>query len=360
MIFITAVENFILFSTMLALAGFTIAWASRRAAESGWWQPHPNTLARLYAAAIITPPVMAAWLVAAAFLPESWLGEAGFEAAHPAPFHQLHLLGDLTSTLEPVLAYFTLSMAAAAALFAASQSVRGYLRAGKVIERLQLSAAPPPADQLALVNLVAEQHGLSVGLVMSDYPFSFVWGFAHSKLVLSSGLLHALTPEELAGLLEHEAAHHTRRDNLAKLALTFCGHASLAFPLAWRLLRWRAEQVEMVCDEVAAARTSAPLEIAEALVKLRRRTLSPGGAPANVCTSGFIPEDSTSFEHRVCRVLALTDAPPTAARANVLSRSHKREALFVAATFAVTLIAVTALAPLAVHRAAESLIQIIR
>ncbi len=78
---------------------------------------------------------------------------------------------------------------------------------------------------------------MSVGLVMSDYPFSFVWGFGRSKLVLSSGLLHTLSPEELAGLLEHEAAHHTRRDNLAKLALTFFGQASLAFPLAWRLHR---------------------------------------------------------------------------------------------------------------------------
>ena len=83
-------------------------------------------------------------------------------------------------------------------------------------------------------------------------------------------------------------------------------------------------------------------------------------APANVCTSGFIPEDSPGFERRVCRVLALTDIPPNAARANALSQSHKVEALFVAAVFAVTLIAVTALAPLAVHRTAESLIQFIR
>ena len=354
MTLIPVVENFILFSTLLAVCGFAFAVAVRMSAERGWRQWQPETLARIYSAAVVLPPMIAAWLTAAAFLPEWWLGEAAFDAAHPQPLHQLHLLGNLTAMLEPVLAYFTLAVTTAAALFAASQSVRGYLRVGRVVERLQLSATPPPVDQLALVNQAAEQHGMSVGLVMSDYPFSFVWGFGRSKLVLSSGLLHTLTPEELAGLLEHEAAHHTRRDNLAKLALTFFGHASLAFPLAWRLLRWRAEQVEMVCDEVAAARTLAPLEIAEALVKLRRRTLTPACAPANVCTSGFIPEDSPGFERRVCRVLALTDIPPNAARANALSQSHKVEAFFVAAVFAATL------TPLAVHRTAESLIQFIR
>jgi Zn-dependent protease with chaperone function len=54
---------------------------------------------------------------------------------------------------------------------------------------------------------------------MSDYPLSFVWGYRRTKLVLSSGLLNALTPEELAGVLEHEAAHHRRLDNVVRLAL---------------------------------------------------------------------------------------------------------------------------------------------
>ena len=82
------------------------------------------------------------------------------------------------------------------------------------------------------MNEVARKAGLSVGLVMSDYPLSFVWGFRRSKLILSSGLLRTLTPAELTGVLEHEAAHHARRDNLIKLLLSVCSYSSLAFPLS--------------------------------------------------------------------------------------------------------------------------------
>jgi hypothetical protein len=126
------------------------------------------------------------------------------------------------------------------------------------------------------------------------------------------------------------------------------------------VLRWRAEQVEMVCDEVAAARTSAPLEIAHALVKVRRQTLaSTGYAPQSAAASGFVPDDVPSFQRRVRRLIAFSDAPPTVARAVVLSKRPKGTVLLLSALFAATLVIATTLAPLAVHRMAESLIKII-
>lgn len=354
---LVAIENFVLLSTLLALTCFVLAWSARRGAESGLWHPHPYTLTRLYTAALVFPPLVAAWLVTAALLPESWLGATTFEAAHPAPLHEWHLLGNLTATLEPVLAYVTLVFAAAAVLFTVLLSVRGNLRVARAIERLKMTAEPPPRDQLALVDRTASQRGFSVGLVLSDYPFLFVWGFRRSQLVFSSGLLHTLTPEELAGALEHEAAHHVRRDNLIKLFLDFCGSASFSFPLSWRLLRWRAEQIEMVCDEVAVARTSAPLEIAAALVKLRRLTLAPTGYWRNrAVTCSFVSEDAHSFERRVRRLIAFSDALPAASRATALLHGHAGAALLVVVVFALTQIVVSALAPLAVHQATESLI----
>src|SRR5262245_21936737 len=144
--FIAAVENFILFSALLALFCFALAWAARRACEKDRWRPHPHTLARFYSAMLIAPPVIACWLVAASILPERLIGESAFKTAHPAPLHQLHLLGELTATLEPAFAYLTLSFAAAVALFAAWSSARGYLRVGRVIERLEMNVAPPPPE----------------------------------------------------------------------------------------------------------------------------------------------------------------------------------------------------------------------
>jgi len=205
---------------------------------------------------VVLPPLAAAWLVAAAMLPSWWLGEFEFSAAHPAPLHGLHLIGDLTGRLEPTLAYLVLLLVAGTALVVAWSTAHGHRRLAWAVSRLQLTGAQPPAANIAMVENVAKQHGLDVGLVQSDYPLSFVSGFRRSKLVLSSGLLAALTPGELAGVLEHEAAHHARRDNLMKLALAVCAHTSLAAPLARRLMRWRSEQVELLCDEIAAGRSS--------------------------------------------------------------------------------------------------------
>ena len=148
---------------------------------------------------------------------------------------------------------------------------------------------------------------------MSDYPLSFVWGFRRSKLVLSSGLLRILSPAELTGVLEHEAAHHSRRDNLIKLLLSLCSYSSLAFPLSRLVVSWRATEVEMICDEVAAERTSEPLEIAEALVKLRRETMareiSANQIAKPVIASSFVSNSAITFQRRVDRLLALVDSP---------------------------------------------------
>ncbi len=281
------------------------------------------------------------------------LGEEAFGAAHAAPLHQLHLLGDLTAALEPRLAHATLAFAASA--FAAWTSVRGYARVGRVVGRLEMAAAPPRLEQVEIVKAAAGRHGISVGLVMSDCPLSFVWGFRRPKLVLSSGLLNALTAEQLEGVIEHEEAHYSRRDNAFKLALSVASYLSLAFPLSRLILRWRAEQVELVCDEVAAARTSAPLEIAQALVRVRRAGASL--AAGSLAASGFMPDGAKGFERRVRRLVSLADYLPSPACSEALARPPRVGALATAMIFALTLLSVSALAPLAVHRAAESIIR---
>ena len=359
---ITGIENFVLFGTLLALAGFALAWAVRSLAARTSREIRPERLTRVYTLALTIPPVAAAWLVAGALLPKSWLGEAAFDAAHAAPLHELHLLSDLTASLEPALAYAAIMFVFAAALFAAWSSLRGYARVGKVVRRLEMNATQPAAGQVALVKRIAASRGLHVGLVMSDYPLSFVWGFGRSRLVLSSGLLNALSPEELAGVLEHEAAHHARRDNLFKLALTMCSYASLSFPLSRLIFKWRSVEVEMICDEVAVARTSSPLDVASALVKLRRQTLVPSPYASNgaAISSSFAPDDMPSFERRVRRVIAFADSMPDPAHAARLSQTPKGAAFVAASLMMGTLFALALFAPLALHRAAESVIHIIK
>lgn len=359
--FILAIENFVLFATLFAFAGFLLAWAGRTLALRGWWQPHPVMLARTFTFCLIAPPLAAIWLVAAALLPEAWLGHAVFDSIHTT-HHDLHLLGLFTAQIEPTLAYATLLFVVSASAFALWSSVRAHTRIGGIIKRLEMHAQPPSHAQIALVERLSAQHKLDVGLVMSDYPLSFVWGYTHSKLLLSSGLLNTLTAEELAGVLEHEAAHHARRDNLIKLVLAVCSRLSLVFPLTRLVLVWRNEQVELICDEVAAAYTSSPLEVASALVKVRRRSpasssfspivTAPGG-------SGFLASDTHSFERRVHRLLGFADDLLTQAHGKRLSQSPVRIARAVAFIFTATLALVSLLTPFTVHTVAESIIQLI-
>ncbi len=362
-LFIAATENFVLFSTVFALLMFALALAVRQLTSKEVWQPQAETLSRFYTAALVIPPVASLWLVAAALLPRMWLTPEAFAAEHSAPLHQLHLLGELTVALEPALAYamgfFLVSIAAVVAL----TNLRGTWRVSKVIRQLDVQAAEPPSEQVALVNDVARKAGLSVGLVMSDYPLAFIWGFRASKLILSSGLLRTLTAAELRGVLEHEAAHHARRDNLIKLVLSMASYASLAFPLSRIIIGWRGTEVEVLCDEAAARRTSEPLEIAEALVKLRRQTMTIGAtselAPTQAVASSFVSNSALTFERRVSRLLTLVDGPVSTSYIERPSYAT-RAGIVLLAFGVVTLSAMLLFAPLSVHHATEALIEIFK
>lgn len=74
--FLIALENFVFFSTLLALVAFGFAWFAHKLSVSSLWKIRPDVLTRIYTAALIVPPVSAFWLVAAALLPQWWLGEA--------------------------------------------------------------------------------------------------------------------------------------------------------------------------------------------------------------------------------------------------------------------------------------------
>ncbi|MBA3357766.1 MAG: M48 family metalloprotease [Pyrinomonadaceae bacterium] len=360
---VTAIENFVLFSTLISLGIFTVVVIVRQITIREIWQPRAESIAHLYAAALVIPPLASLWLVSAALLPRLWMTPQAFAAEHSAPLHQLHLLGELTFALEPALAYALVSFLVLLASFAAWSNLRGSWRVSRVIGRLDVQAVAPPPEQVALVNVVAGNAGLSVGLVMSEYPVTFVWGFRQSKLILSSGLLRMLTSAELTGVLEHEAAHHARRDNLIKLLLSLCSYCSLAFPLSRVIVGWRATEVEMICDEVAAARTSRPLEIAEALVKLRRQTLtsqlSSEPLPTRAIASSFVSDSALAFQRRVGRLLTLVDAPGSMSPDGNQSYAARAGA-FVFATSLVTLSVILLFAPLSVHLAAEALIQILK
>jgi Zn-dependent protease with chaperone function len=354
-VILDALESFFVFGTALALVGCAVAGGAKRLSRHERWALPPRVFAGVCTAAIVGPPAVAAWLVAAALLPLTWMDDPAVWAAHGPTPHATHLVSELTADIGAAFTFGTFLLVAVGALVSAWTTARGHRRLSWAITRLELSAPLPSPDQVSTLRKVARARGLNVGLVQSDRPFSFVWGFRHSKLVMSTGLLATLTPTELAGVLEHEAAHHARRDNLMKLVLSACAHTTLAAPLARRVLRWRDEQVELLCDE-AASGTTAPLDIAEALVKLRRRAQTPATLPL-LGTSSFLPEDDRALEHRVQRLLFLSDHPAAPPPGGVL-KGIAPAAL--TSLFVLSLATMAAWAPLAIHAATESVLHLVK
>ena len=349
---LVGVENFVLVDVVLCVFTLSLAALVRLRARTCAWRP--LSMSRVYAAALILPAVGSAWIVVASLFPAIWLGTDRWGQEHQAP-HTLHLLNAFTVPLDPILGYAAVGFAVLAVVFAAHAGLSAYFRIGGVVRRLDIGAEPGAPDRIEQVELTCRQRGIDVGLVVSHYPFSFVWGYFRSKLVISTGLLNALSSKELATLLEHEAAHHERRDNLMKWVLTVCRYSSPAFPLTQLLYRWWSEQVEMICDEVAARRTSAPVELAEALTRLRRLTLSAPARSVRPIGSRFLGERSESFERRVVRVLSLVDQSETSETMSS-ERSWVRAAALAGAACASSLAIIFMVSPLAIHRVIEAIL----
>lgn len=355
---LVAATHFLVLSTTLASLAFALAWAARALARRR--AVHPHTLAKLYAVALAGPPLMAAWLVATAFLPTWWLGGPAFEAAHEWPLHDVHLLPGALGEAERPFTVASVVLLAALVVALIVAGLRGRVAVRQALDVLRGPCPQVPLDEKKLADLttLAAQRRLGLDVIPVDYPVAFVWGLWRTRLVLSAGLVRLLTRDQLRAVLGHEGAHHARLDNLGRLVLLICAYTSLAMPLSRRVLTWYGEQVELVCDEIAARTTGAPLELASALVSIRRCTAArPSRAPAAVpATSPLAPRDRISFEQRVRRLVAFSEEPLD--HRSGLTRSFWPLARLGLLVFALTVGAVAIGAPLATHHGIETCLRL--
>jgi Zn-dependent protease with chaperone function len=356
---VVAAEHFLVLSTALAALAFAVAWAARALAR-GRRAVHPHTLARLYAVALAGPPLLATWLVATAFLPAWSLSEPAFEAAHAWPLHDLHLLAGVLGKTEHAFAVTSVLLLVALAVALVVSGLRGGMAVRRALAVLRHPCPPGPLDEEKRSDLttLAAQMRVALEVLPANYPVAFVWGTRRTTLVLSSGLIRLLARGQLRAVLAHEGAHRARRDNLGHLVLLACAYSSLAMPLSRRILTWYNDQVELVCDEIAARATGAPLDLAAALVSIRRFTLSHRSRPpaADVVISSLAPRDGISFEQRVRRLVAFSDEPLD--HRSRLTRSFWPLARLGLLALALTMGAVALGAPLATHHAIEACLRL--
>ena len=236
----------------------------------------------------------------------------------------------------------TLMLAAAAAgALLVNAFVRGAVAWWHAIRRAR--AWTQTAEPLALDGI-----GIPAFRVEAEQPVMALVGIVRSRLLVTRGLIDALTPEELAASISHEVGHHRAWDNLKRLAMRGTPDLLGWTPAARRLERAWAAAAEHAADAGASASAdrAARLALASALVKIARLipTLTPCTEPISTLVGGG---EITS------RVLRLIDEPPPrdAARRRT---SSARLALVVAAAASLAV----AYAPLlaTVHHATEVLV----
>jgi hypothetical protein len=195
---------------------------------------------------------------------------------------------------------------------------------------------------LATVNFPAVE-------VDSLQPMMALVGILRPRLIVSRGLIEALTREEIAAGAAHEAAHHRACDNLKRLIIRGAPDLLRWLPAARTLEQRWAAAAEHNADRAAtiAERREVRLALASALVKVARLmpATSAAGEPISTLVGGG------AIASRVSRLV--DDAPDPRRRRRFGRASRLAVVVGCAVSFA------AAYVPLlhAVHRTTEMLVQ---
>jgi Zn-dependent protease with chaperone function len=124
-------------------------------------------------------------------------------------------------------------------------------------------------------------HERGVALLDHDAPAVYCMPRGRYRIVISSGALAALTPQQLDAVLAHERAHLRFRHHLGVALATALARAFPRVPLLTQAQSQLAVLAEMAADDTAARRHR-PEDLAAALVVLA----NAGARPATLAASG--------------------------------------------------------------------------
>jgi Zn-dependent protease with chaperone function len=193
--------------------------------------------------------------------------------------------------------------ASAVLVWAAGRGVRAW-RSAVRRTRVWMQTARP----LALAGT-----RIPVSEINVDTPLMALVGVLRPRLVVTRGLVAALTDEELAASVAHEVGHSRAHDNLSRLLMRAAPDLLTSTAAARAIERRWAAAAEHRADRLAASdSTIARCALASALVKVAR--LTPAATPIAEPISTLI--DGGQIASRVERLLA--DAAPSVRRRSTL------------------------------------------
>jgi len=290
----------------VALAGVALIAARRGGRASG--SPH------FWLALRLLPAAASIAFVALIFVPSYWKYEPS-------------AVEDLDLTLAAVaLAAIVLFAAAAvrgcAAWRQASRRSRAWLRIAHPLD----VDTPVPAYEVQI-----------------DTPMMALVGIVRPRLLITRGVVVALTPDELRAAIAHEVGHRRAWDNLKRLAMHAAPDVLAGTRVAAALeARW-ASAAEYAADRAAGRDSAIRCALASALVKVAK--LTPPRIPLAEPISTLV--DGGEIASRVERLL--DDEPPA---------PPFRPLRLAAAALALAAVLAAAYAPLlwSVHEATELLV----
>jgi Zn-dependent protease with chaperone function len=131
-----------------------------------------------------------------------------------------------------------------------------------------------PALDVALTVLPSCQQRLRI--VATPRVVACTVGLWRHQILLSAGLLTALSPAEIRAVVSHEWGHVRRRDPLRLVLLRWCSELVWFLPIVRAVAQDSVRAMEEAADDVAVGLTQQPLELAAALVKAAKAQALPG------------------------------------------------------------------------------------
>ena len=144
------------------------------------------------------------------------------------------------------------------------------------VQRREGRIAREPAPRLVLdplVDLAAHFHVAppAVDVLAAPAHALHCRGILRPRIVISTGTIEALTPDQLRTALAHELAHIAHHDVLRGWVLFVLRALQPFNPVAQAVGRRAAQELEWRADDRAAEVTARPLALAHALVRCARR-----------------------------------------------------------------------------------------
>jgi len=152
----------------------------------------------------------------------------------------------------------------------------GYLRRQRPAHGAPAPIPLPPEIASRLKGLACRA-GCSFPILLVDHPrpSACTVGLLRPTILLTTGLLRVLDPEELEAVVAHEIAHGRRRDNWLGWLLLALRLASLYNPVALFAFHQIGQDMERICDAEAARLSGSHLALASALLKVHAATRRP-------------------------------------------------------------------------------------